>query len=351
MISSSSAWLRLMVIAVLTTCVVACGSDPTLSGNDETSTTDPVDDDGDNGDVDVDVGGNFESIRVLVSTPQLPSGASTSDDGVTINAILADANNNAVAGITVTFSADSGVLQVTQPTTDDSGTASATLTTGGDPTNREILVTARAANVSSSVTVYVTGTRLLLSGPASIGSGDEGTYTIQLLDSDSVGIANEIVTVESEAGLVTPEMVTATTNADGQVSLVLTGRTGGDDTLTVSALGLSTSQTVSVSEFNLDIASPAATAEVPLDTPQTITARVTQNGNPAADGQMVQFASTRGTLSSAEAQTSNGTADVTVQASGAGAAGLATISAVTSGGAAEQIQIEFVAVVEFIATV
>ncbi|MEC9406873.1 MAG: Ig-like domain-containing protein [Pseudomonadota bacterium] len=346
---TASAWVHLLIVTMLSFCLSACGGDNTVSsGSEGAVTTDPDQEpDTDDGLVDSP---DVDSVRALVDSPQLPSAASVAENGVTISAIVSDENNNAVAGVEVAFSSDSGVLHVTQPVTDETGTASAILTTGGDPRNREVRVRTGAGAATSSVTVFVTGTRLLLSGPSSIGSGDTGTYNIQLLNSDGVGIPNEVVTIESAEGRVTPGMVDAVTDAEGRVAVVLTGNVGGEDRLSVIALGLSATQTVSISDFNLDIETPLVATEIPLGTAQEFKASVTQSGSPADDGQIVQFSSTRGTLSAREAATGSqpavsgsGEAIVTLTASGAGSAGIATISAATSGGAAEQIQVEFVA--------
>src|SRR5271154_6087184 len=62
-----------------------------------------------------------------------------SSDGSTsaaISALARDASNNVLAGVPVTFSASSGAIEVTAGTTTAAGTATATLTTGGDSSLR-----------------------------------------------------------------------------------------------------------------------------------------------------------------------------------------------------------------------
>jgi len=86
--------------------------------------------------------------------------------------IVRDANNVAMEGVTVILSTDSGTLTVPEPVTDASGIVFASLTAGGDPTNRAVTVTADANGVLGSVTVNVIGTTLSLSGPTALPQGD-----------------------------------------------------------------------------------------------------------------------------------------------------------------------------------
>ncbi|HZP13431.1 MAG TPA: Ig-like domain-containing protein, partial [Nevskiaceae bacterium] len=105
------------------------------------------------------------TLTLLASAPQLPSAASTVAQGVTLTALVTDSNGNLVSGVPVTFSAPGAGIQVTQGTTDASGTATAILTTGGNPTNRNLTVTASASGTSDSINVAVTGTTLQINGP------------------------------------------------------------------------------------------------------------------------------------------------------------------------------------------
>jgi hypothetical protein len=73
---------------------------------------------------------DLQSLTLLTSSPQLPSDGALP---VNLTAQVKDANNNLVPDLTVSFSADSGSLSVSQPITDASGQALATLSTVGDP--------------------------------------------------------------------------------------------------------------------------------------------------------------------------------------------------------------------------
>src|SRR5690606_18430204 len=101
------------------------------------------------------------SMTLLASSPQM---GSSPDATVTITAILKDSSNNLVADAPVVFSASSGALEVIQPVTGAAGQAAATLSPGGDPTNRAITVSANTGGVSQTVNIAVSGTNLSISG-------------------------------------------------------------------------------------------------------------------------------------------------------------------------------------------
>src|SRR5262245_48361916 len=95
----------------------------------------------------------LETITLLATSSQLPS------DGilpVDLTAQVKDATNNLVPDVTVSFSADSGSLTVSQPITDVAGQALASLTTVGDPTNRSITVTASVSDGTDTLTDTIT---------------------------------------------------------------------------------------------------------------------------------------------------------------------------------------------------
>ena len=108
------------------------------------------------------------SIALLVSSPQLDSDGT---DTVTLTALVRNTSNNFVQGAAVSFAirqGDSGGIQVVRAATDATGTATALLTTGGDPANRTINVTATTGTLPPATNmVDVTGTTLTLSGATS----------------------------------------------------------------------------------------------------------------------------------------------------------------------------------------
>lgn len=177
-------------------------------------------------------------ITVLSSAPTLQSSAETSGEGVTITAQVRKEGNLPVVGVTVSFSASSGLIQpLDGGVTDASGIARAILTTGGDPSIRRITVTARNESIDGSVAVDVVGTQLSLDGPRSIQAGEANTYVVTLTDAVGAPIPNRTVTITASSG--TPQPSTVTTDAQGKANFTFTAAGGALVTLTANALGVS----------------------------------------------------------------------------------------------------------------
>lgn len=307
--------------------LAACGS----GGDDHTPTV------GDPNTPPPPTGPVVGSITLQTSSPQISSNGSATAD---ITAYVRDPNNQFIEGVDIVFGSSSGGLTVVQGTTDASGVARATLNPAGDPTNRTITVTAQAGTVTGSVTVDVTGSQLSLSGPTSLAQTDTGAYSVSLLDSGGTGISGTAIAVVSSRGN-TLSATTLTTNASGQATFTLTAANGGQDTITATGLGLTATHTVDVSVDEFSFVTPAADAEIPLNTPQTVTVGWSQAGVPQVN-QTINFASTRGTLSAASATTNaSGEATITIQSTNAG---FGAISASGAGGITTQRTVEFVAV-------
>jgi hypothetical protein len=273
-----------------------------------------------------------QTVTLQTSSPQIPSDNTTP---AVITAYVKDANNNLVPGVVVHFQATSGSLAVTTPTggspgsTDASGAASASLSVGTDPSDRTITVTATANGSTATINVQVVGTAVSVAGPPGLVMGAVGSYNVSLIDASKKPIANQPVQVTSSAGN-TLSAAAVTTDASGHAMVTLTAVNSGSDTLTVSALGTSGAQTVTVSNQQFTITAPTAGALVPIATaPCTPNVPVSvnwkSNSAPVAQNTTVNFASTRGTLSSATALTDgNGNAQVMICATSAGPA---TVSA------------------------
>lgn len=283
-------------------------------------------------------GSGAAKLSLLASVPQLPSDGSKT---VTLTALVEDSSNNVVSGAPVTFQASSGALQVSSGTTGSNGTATATLSTGGDPTNRTIKVTATSGSTSSTVDISVVGTKLSLSGPTSLVLNHSGTYTATLVDSSGNGIANQTVTVTSAKDN-TLNPATLTTNSTGQATFQVTAVNSGTDTLTAAALGLQATQSVSVSSNSFAFTSPTASASVVVGASATVTVVWTNSGSPVT-GQTVNFSATRGTLSASTATTdSSGSATVTISSTTSGPAVISASSS-ANGGVSAQVTINFIA--------
>ncbi|MCC7257171.1 MAG: hypothetical protein IT486_02250 [Gammaproteobacteria bacterium] len=278
------------------------------------------------------------SVQVIASSPQLNSdvtGATT----VTLTALVRDSGNAVVTDTPVTFTTSSGSVTVTQPTTDATGQALATLSNGTDPTNRAITVTASVGAISGQVVVNVVGSTLTLTGPTSLALGDSGTFTAVLRDSSGVGISGRTLNVTSANGN-TLSAASLTTGVTGQAQFNVTASASGNDTISAQGLGLTATAPLAVSSDAFTLTAPANAAEITLGAVQSVTASWSIGGAPQ-NGELITFSSTRGTLSSSTATTAGaGTATVTISST---TAGPATISATNDQGTTTSVTVEFVA--------
>ncbi len=98
---------------------------------------------------------------------------------------------------------------------------------------------------------------------------------------------------------------------------------------------------VTISSDEFSFTSPAADAEIPLNTSRAVTVRWRKSGSPQS-GKLINFSTTRGTLSAASATTDT-SGDATVNISSTNA-GFAIINATASGGTpAATLEVEFTA--------
>ncbi len=294
----------------------------------------------------VKVGAVTQTLTLTTSAAQIPSDGSKA---ATLTALVRDGNNNVVSGVAVNFASTSGSLSPAATTTDKNGSVTASLSTGSDPTNRTIDVTASiGSGAPVKVSVVVSGTTLSLTGPVNIVTGGPAQYTVQLSNSAGTGIANQSVVVSSKLGnTLTP--ATVVTNATGQAVLTLTPATGGSDTLTASAIGLSAAVNVTISSQSFSFTTPASgtTPKVALNTPYTATVTWTNAGSPVQN-MPIQFAATRGALSNASLTTdAAGHAQVTIQSTNAGPAVLTA----SGGGVTTSTTIDFIATVPSTVTI
>lgn len=316
----------LIAAAAALTLLAGCGGADlgTEGGGGSSGTTPPT-----------TTGPAVSGVSVITSSPQVPS------DGTgpaTITAVAHDKNNNTVANAPLIFSASSGLLSPAGTITDANGTLTATLGAGADPSNRTITVTATSGTASGTVTVDVTGTSLSLTGPQSLVEPGNGTYTVILKDSSHAGIVGQAVTLASANGN-TLSAASVMTDANGQATFTVTAAKGGADTLTATALGLTSSQAISVSTQSFAITAPAANAKINLGVVQPVTVVWTNGGTPVA-GQTVNFSATRGTLSAATAVTdSTGTASVTISSAASGP----SVVTASGTGVSTQTDIDFIA--------
>lgn len=285
------------------------------------------------------------SISLVTSLPQIPSTGATT---ATITAVVKNANNVVVSNADVTFAATSGSIAPIVTTTgtsagvtDASGEAAATLSTLGNPANRDITVTVSVGTVSAKIVVAVVGTNLTITGPTSLIQGASGTFSVALTDSAGTGIANTSVTLAS-AKSNTLSASSVVTDNTGHATFTMTGTNSGTDTVTATALGISAAQSVSVSSQSFNITSPGSGTDVNIGTSQAITL-VWTNGGTAVANTAVTFSTTRGLFGSATSTSVNtdstGTATVNISSTTAGPA----VITATGSGVSTQLTINFVA--------
>ena len=304
-------------------------------------------------------GGAVGSVVLLANPPQLESSGLIP---VNLTAVVRDSNNVLLKDVTVTFTADeNGTVQVTRAVTDDTGTATAILTSPGDKRNRNIKVTASAGSVPPvTVVVPVIGTTITSAGPNNAVIGNVVEITFTLRDSAGVGISGQTLTVTSVPTgntIVPPNPVT---DPAGQATVKVTANVSGN--IVATALGATGTHALNVAVDRFVFTEPDQTAD-PVDVclgpptanctpprktpPQTLTVRLT-TGNPATGvaGKTVTFETTRGTLSAppSDVTDATGAASVTITSNNAGPAVITAKTTDTSGNPIQtQVQINFVA--------
>lgn len=206
-----------------------------------------------------DTGGSTVTASGLVlyaSASQLSSNANTVDKGVTLSALVTDAQRNVLPGATVSFVPSSGALQVVNAVSGDDGIASAVLHTGGDSTQRTILVTARTGSLSSSTNIEVVAPTTTASEDFRMGTLTAGGFTAgqiqvgqaSLAAGGSSGLRVDIVDINNgNAPLTTDTQVTFTSPCSSQQRASITSpvtTVGGSASSTYSASGCSGADTI-----------------------------------------------------------------------------------------------------------
>lgn len=204
------------------------------------------------------------SVSLLFSGNELKS-AGVAGSEVAITAQVTDAANAALAGATVAFSADSGILTAAEAVTDKTGLARVLLGAGASSANRRIKVGVTVGAKSASGTVDVTGTSITVSGPSVISLGQSGDLTVSLRDSADRAISGARVTFQSANGnALTLKSATtegaALTDAQGKIVLSLQASRIGADSVSVAALGAGAGKAISVESTDLRV-TPAVTVD------------------------------------------------------------------------------------------
>lgn len=243
------ALLSRLAIAALAAVLVACGG----GGGGDTCIFCPADGGGSPA--------TGASLSLIITSPTLATDGAAR---VNVRATVKDANNGAVPDQEVNFSASSGTLSASTATTDSEGVAEVVFNTDDNKANRTVTITATHGSLTRSTTISVLGTTLSFGGDLAGVIGQPVNMTVVITDAAGTSIQNTQVSLSSSQGNPVPGSVT--TNAQGQASFSFTPTVGGSDLITASALGASTSQTLSVSSVNFSFTSPSSGATVPVST-------------------------------------------------------------------------------------
>lgn len=281
------------------------------------------------------------SVELFASSSQLQSSPNAT---VSFTVSVKDAQNRAMPGQTVTFTANSGNLvgALPAPTTGASGqpVTGVSLTPGGDRSNRDILVTATAGSIKQTMTVVVTGTTLSLVGDSSVLLGGTASFVVTARDSSGTPIAGASLAASSSIGnSVTPSQLV--TDSLGAARFTYRANNSGTDTLSVRGLGAMATATVAVSAEDFAFDPPLSGSAVRIGESSVVSVRLLSGGAPVA-GRTVTFSTTRGAVTVATAVTdANGRASTSVNSTTSGPANIVA----RAGNAQAVLPLTFVATV------
>jgi hypothetical protein len=256
------------------------------------------------------------SLDLFASSFQL---ASSGSDEIELIALVKNSQNILIEGVDVTFSVtEDGALQVIQGQTGADGTARALLTTQNKPENRTITATASVDTLVEELAIQVAGTEITINGPSSVILADTAEFTIFLVNSDSVGIANQAVQLTSENGNPLSN-ASPVTDSEGQLTVNYTASQSGTDVITATALNATSSLNIAVQQDQFSFTT-VPDSDIDLGTLASLTVTWSKDGA-AFSGGAITFTTTRGTLTtSVTTSDANGNASVQIQSNNAGVA-------------------------------
>ena len=189
-------------------------------------------------------GATAADIVLVLSAPTISSNGS---ETVVATATAIDANRNAVAGVPVTISVNSGAIATPSGTiTGADGTLTATVGIGADSSIRTITVTAISGGLTKTAPLRVQAgassgllpTLAIALSSTSISSANPATVTATLRDANNGAVSGQVVSFRVVRGLAVTNVATALTRADGTAVAILSpsSSTGaGADEVTATA--------------------------------------------------------------------------------------------------------------------
>ena len=192
-------------------------------------------------------GGSGTSAPTLVTVTAPSAQLDSGGDPLTISALV-KGTGAILAGVPVTFSTSAGTqLTSVAAVTDISGIATAVLTVSTDKSDRDVKVSVLAGTVTGSVTVTVTGTTLVYTGPSMVSFGSTTNVTAKLTDSKGVAISGVVIGI-SNTNTVANHLAasSATTDAQGNISVGFTAGALGSDSLLFAGAGTTATATIGI---------------------------------------------------------------------------------------------------------
>lgn len=206
-----------------------------------------------------------------VATLQI-SGAPTTvqSDGSTTSLITVAAvstTNSSIAGAVVTLVTDTGLLSASTVTTDSTGKATLTFSSGtANKDNRTATITATAGTASALLPVQVVGSTLALSATStSLQSSGASpvTMTVTAKDAGGTAISGATVTLtQTGSATVTLTPSSGTTDASGKLSVSVAGAGVAAGTATVRAAAVGATATL---DFNVTVGTTFGINQVTLN--------------------------------------------------------------------------------------
>ncbi len=219
---------------------------------------------------------NTSTVASLALVSSLNQISADNANSATLVVTALDANNGLLANQNITLSASTGVLSSSSGVTDANGQATFQFRSGTlNQSNRDATITAASNGVTAQTVVRIVGGTLTLDS-GSVNALTIGGATVNLKatlrDASGVIIPNVVVTFASSSGNVTLSTSTATTNASGEATIVVTGVSAGSAIVSATANGISTpiAFTVSAPGVGFYFLSPNSGAVITTGAPQAL---------------------------------------------------------------------------------
>jgi hypothetical protein len=204
------------------------------------------------------------TVALITLGASLTTIASDNSNSTTITATVVDSSNAVLAGVTVTFSADTGLLSLASAVTDATGKAVVTFSSGtNNPATRTATITATANGISTQIPIVVAGASLTTTSTttALVVGGSPATLAVAARSGSGAVLANQAVTITAAGtGAVTLGATSGTTDSTGTFTTTVTPAAPGTVTLTITSVGVTRTiaYTVSGASLSFQISSPAS---------------------------------------------------------------------------------------------